>query len=51
MLPLRQQASEMYTTQVQTNFGSIENMRRRMYDYTHGIRPVHTVCLERYWVQ
>ena len=51
MLPLREQASEMYTTQVQANFGSINDMRRRMYDYTHGIRPVQTVCLERYWVQ
>ena len=50
MLPLRQQASEMYATQIQNNFGSAENMRRRMYDYSHGIRPVQTVCLERYWV-
>ena len=50
MLPLRQQASEMYATQIQNNFGSVENMRRRMYDYSHGIRPVQTVCLERYWV-
>lgn len=50
MLPLRQQASGMYSTQVALNFGGISDMRRDMYNYTHGIRPVQTVCLERFWV-
>lgn len=49
MLPLREEASELYSSQVQPNFGSIDTMRRDMYNYTHGIRPVQTVCLERYW--
>jgi LmbE family N-acetylglucosaminyl deacetylase len=49
MLPLREQASVMYSSQIESNFGSVENMRRNIYNYTHGIRPVQTVCLERYW--
>ncbi len=49
MLPLREEASAMYASQVEMNFGSVQNMRRDMYDYTHGIRPVQTVCLERFW--
>lgn len=49
MLPLRQEASAMYTSQVAVNFGSKEAMFRTMDDYTHDIRPVQTVHLERYW--
>lgn len=49
MLPAREQACELYTSQAAINFGSAQNMRRDIYNYTHGIRPVQTVCLERYW--
>lgn len=50
MLPQRIEASGMYVTQIQLNFGSRANMRKVMEDYTHSIRPVKTVHLERYWM-
>jgi LmbE family N-acetylglucosaminyl deacetylase len=49
MLHLRQEASEMYASQIQLNFGDKPSMFKAMSDYTHGIRPVQTVHLERYW--
>jgi len=49
MLHLRQEASEMYVSQIQLNFGDKSSMFKAMDDYTHGIRPVQTVHLERYW--
>ena len=49
MLHLRQEAAEMYASQIQSNFGGKEAMFHAMDDYTHGIRPVETVHLERYW--
>ena len=49
MLPLRQEASEMYASQIQLNFGDKQSMFKAMADYSHGIRPVQTVHLERYW--
>ena len=49
MLPIRIEASSLYTSQVELNFGNRANMRRVMEEYTHGIRPVQTVHLERYW--
>lgn len=49
MLPLRLEASELYASQIEANFGSKETMYKAMQDYTHGIRPVETVHLERYW--
>jgi len=49
MLPLRIEASSMYTSQTGPNFGSEEAMQTATKKYTHGIRPVETVCLERYW--
>ena len=49
MLHLRQEASEMYASQIQLNFGDKASMFKSMDDYTHGIRPVQTVHLERYW--
>jgi hypothetical protein len=48
-LPLRIEASSMYSSQTSTNFGSDEAMQVAMKDYTHSIRPVETVHLERYW--
>ena len=50
MLPLRLQAAELYTSQVELNFEGRNSMRKVMEDYTYGIRPVHTVHLERYWI-
>ena len=49
MLHLRQEASEMYSSQIQLNFSDKASMYQYMEDYSHGIRPVQTVHLERYW--
>lgn len=49
MLPLRQEASEMYSSQIQLNFPDKTSMYQNMEDYSHGIRPTQTVHLERYW--
>ena len=49
MLHLRQEASEMYSSQIQLNFADKTSMFQSMEDYSHGIRPVQTVHLERYW--
>jgi len=49
MLHLRQEASEMYSSQIQLNFPDKASMFQFMEDYSHGIRPVQTVHLERYW--
>ncbi len=48
-LPARQEAAEMYASQVVANFGSREAMLKAMASYTHNIRPVETVHLERFW--
>ena len=49
-LPARQEASKMYASQIITHFGSQEDLVQGMHKYTHSIRPVETVHLERYWV-
>jgi len=49
MLPLRLEASDFYTSQIAVNFGDRARMHRAMENYTHDIRPVQTVHLERYW--
>jgi LmbE family N-acetylglucosaminyl deacetylase len=49
MLPLRIEASDLYASQIEPNFGDATTMHRVMGQYTHGIRPVETVHLERYW--
>lgn len=49
MLHLRQEASARYTSQTAVNFGDQDAMFKSMADYTHNIRPVETVHLERYW--
>lgn len=49
MLPVRQEAAEMYVSQVAPNFGDKTAMFQAMENYTHSIRPVETVHLERYW--
>lgn len=49
MLPLRIEGSSMYTSQTGANFGSEEAMQTATKKYTHSIRPVETVYLERYW--
>ncbi len=49
MLPYRLEASDMYSSQIGPNFGDQAAMHKAMETYTHGIRPVETVCLERYW--
>ena len=49
MLPQRLEASDLYASQTVLNFGSRANMHKAMADYTHSIRPIKTVHLERYW--
>ncbi|GAC1568609.1 MAG: PIG-L family deacetylase [Ktedonobacteraceae bacterium] len=49
MLPLRQEAAAMYASQTDMNFDNKAAMFNAMERYTHGIRPVQTVQLERYW--
>lgn len=49
MLPYRQEAADMYMSQITNNFSSAAEMHRLMEDYTHSIRPVQSVHLERYW--
>lgn len=49
MLPLRIEASSMYSSQIGTNFGNEEAMQTAIQKYAHSIRPVETVHLERYW--
>jgi len=49
MLPIRLEAADFYTSQIQVNFGDRVRMHKAMENYTHGIRPVQTVHLERYW--
>ena len=48
-LPVRIEASEMYTSRIRPDFGDVATMRRDFEQYTHNIRPVKTVHLERYW--
>ena len=49
MLPLRLQASARYASQTGLNFADEASMFKDMTRYTHSIRPVETVHLERYW--
>lgn len=49
MLPLRLEAADCYATQTALTFADQAAMHRRMEEYTHGIRPIQTVHLERYW--
>jgi LmbE family N-acetylglucosaminyl deacetylase len=49
MLPLRLQAAAKYTSQTDLNFADEPSMFKEMTRYTHNIRPVETVHLERYW--
>ncbi|GAC1650619.1 MAG: PIG-L family deacetylase [Ktedonobacteraceae bacterium] len=49
MLPYRLEAADMYTSQIGPNFGDQATMHKAMETYTHGIRPIETISLERYW--
>ncbi len=49
MLHLRQEAAEMYASQIGANFDDRARLFKSMEDYTRSIRPVETVHLERYW--
>jgi LmbE family N-acetylglucosaminyl deacetylase len=49
MLHLRQEAAEMYSSQIKLNFPDRQAMYQTMKDYTHRIRSTETVHLERYW--
>ena len=49
MLPLRQKAAARYASQIASNFGDEQSMFESIARYSHSIRPVETVHLERYW--
>lgn len=49
MLHLRQNAAARYTSQIAVNFSDEKALRKTIADYSHGIRPVETVHLERFW--
>lgn len=49
MLHLRQSASAKYASQTAANFGEESTLFKTIESYTHSIRPVETVHLERYW--
>lgn len=49
MLRLRQEASAKYVSQTSVNFGDETSLFQSIQSYTHNIRPVETVHLERYW--
>ena len=49
MLPYRLEAANMYTSQIGPNFGDAATMHKAIDTYTHNIRPVETIRLERYW--
>jgi LmbE family N-acetylglucosaminyl deacetylase len=48
-LPVRQEAAAAYTSQITNNFSDQDAMFRLIDRYSHDIRPVETVHLERYW--
>jgi LmbE family N-acetylglucosaminyl deacetylase len=49
MLHLRQKAAAKYASQTVVNFGEESTLFKTIESYTHSIRPVETVHLERYW--
>jgi LmbE family N-acetylglucosaminyl deacetylase len=48
-LPVRQEAAAVYSTQITNNFSDKEAMFQLIDRYSHNIRPVETIHLERYW--
>jgi LmbE family N-acetylglucosaminyl deacetylase len=48
-LPVRQEAAAAYTSQISNNFSNKDAMFQLIDRYSHNIRPVETVRLERYW--
>lgn len=49
MLHLRQEAAARYASQIAVNFNDEGSLFKSIASYSHGIRPVETVHLERYW--
>ncbi len=49
LLQVRQQAAELYTSQVKMNFGSSEAMYKAMKDYTRRMYHWKRVHVERFW--
>lgn len=49
MLHLRQEAAAKYTSQITSNFPDQATLFKTIAGYSHNIRPVETVHLERYW--
>jgi LmbE family N-acetylglucosaminyl deacetylase len=46
---VRQEASAAYASQISTIFGNKDAMYQLIDHYSQSIRPVETICLERYW--
>jgi hypothetical protein len=49
MLPLRLESAAMYASRTTADYGSRETMFQLITDYSHNLRPVETVHMERYW--
>jgi LmbE family N-acetylglucosaminyl deacetylase len=49
MLPLRLEASALYASRTFADFGSKEAMDQLITEYSHNIRPIETIQMERYW--
>ncbi|GCE13027.1 PIG-L deacetylase family protein [Tengunoibacter tsumagoiensis] len=50
LLSARQEAAEMYGSQIVANFGNREALLKAIDSYSQSIRPVETIRLERYWL-
>ena len=48
-MAVRLETSDMYASRLRPDFGDAATMHRAIEQYTHNIRPVETVHLERYW--
>lgn len=48
-LPVRQEAAATYKSQTTNNFANQDEMYQLIDRYSHNIRPVETIHLERYW--
>ena len=48
-MAVRLETSDMYASRIDLDFGSVAAMHHDIEQYTHAIRPVETIHLERYW--
>ncbi len=49
MLPLRLEASAIYASRITADYGTRDAMFQMIREYSHNLRPVETIQMERYW--